>query len=41
MTEKVNKSPDNGKLKRGSIFHIKFAWLAALAASISAWFGLS
>jgi hypothetical protein len=41
MSEKVNKLPDNSKLKGGSIFHIKFAWLAALAASISAWFGLS
>jgi hypothetical protein len=40
MSEKVNKFSDNSKLKGGSIFHIKFAWLAARAAFISAWFGL-
>ncbi len=41
MSDKTHEVPKEGMLKRGCILHIKFAWLAALAASISAWFGLS
>lgn len=37
---KPNKE-NEGMSKEDSSFHIAFAWLAALAASIAAWIGLS
>jgi hypothetical protein len=42
MNAKTNTHEENkGMSKDDSAFHIAFAWLAALAASIGAWLGLS
>ncbi len=41
MNDDTLKSPKYGMSKEDSVFHIAFAWLAALATSIAAWFGLS
>jgi hypothetical protein len=35
------KKDEAGMPEKDSAFHIAFAWLAALAASIAAWIGLS
>lgn len=41
MSDDTLKSHKYVMSREDSIFHITFAWLAALATSIAAWFGLS
>jgi len=41
MSDNTPEGQELGMNKEDSIFHIAFAWLAALSTSIAAWFGLS
>ena len=41
MSGKTDGAPTEGMSKEDGLFHIAFAWLAALATSVAAWFGLS
>lgn len=41
MNDDTLKLPKYATPGTGSVFHIVFAWIAALAISLAAWFGLS
>ena len=41
MNDDTLKLPKYAEPRTDGIFHIVFAWIAALAISLAAWFGLS